>query len=219
MVSFHRPSNTSPNWPAPSFFSSLTDLRSISHWSTVLYDRPWVCGASICTNRKSPFLLIWKCDLNTGQNIIMIRTRQWWINRMCSAHVTLYSVLYLLTWFTQAHTETISLFGVIFHQLHQCFKRSGPRHKVVAIVRFFQFVMLHPPTVQHWNTSEGPVIHSRVKNCIGKVSSWYSRSNKLLNQSKPTQVSHGLADMSNIRHTNRLHVQEHFHFHSFFMYL
>lgn len=68
---------------------------------------------------------------------------------MCSAHVTLYSVLYLLTWFTQAHTETISLFGVIFHQLLQCFKRSGPRHKVVAIVRFFQFVMLHPPTVQH----------------------------------------------------------------------
>lgn len=36
VVPFHTPSKTSPNCPAPSFSSSLMELRSISHWSTVL---------------------------------------------------------------------------------------------------------------------------------------------------------------------------------------
>lgn len=58
VVSFQRPSNTSPNWPAPSFLSSLMDLRSISHWSAVLYDRPWVWGASIYRKRRAFFPLI-----------------------------------------------------------------------------------------------------------------------------------------------------------------
>lgn len=53
VVLFHRPWNTSPNWPPPSLFISLMDFRSISHWSTVLYDRPWVCGASIYSNGKT----------------------------------------------------------------------------------------------------------------------------------------------------------------------
>lgn len=76
VVSFHRPSNTSPNWPAPSFLSSLMDLRSISHWSTVLYDKPWVWGTSICSNRREALSLFADTGRDVGQLGRRVRTIQ-----------------------------------------------------------------------------------------------------------------------------------------------
>lgn len=56
---------------------------------------------------------------------------------------------HLLAWFTQTCTQTVSLFGVMFHQLLQRRKGFAPRHKVVPILRLPQLVMLHLPIVQH----------------------------------------------------------------------
>jgi len=50
VVLFHRPSHTSPNCPCPNLRTNLRELRSISHWSRVLWDRPLVIGFSICTD-------------------------------------------------------------------------------------------------------------------------------------------------------------------------
>lgn len=87
---------------------------------------------------------------------------------MCS--VANPNVFYLFAWFNQTHTEPIGLFGVMFHQLIQCLKGSCPWHEVVTVVLFSQLVMLHPPIVQHWKTSQQSAIYS-VKNCVSMVSS------------------------------------------------
>ena len=47
VVLFHNPSQTSPNWPCPSFRMNFKLVRSISQWSLVLCDRPSVAGFSI----------------------------------------------------------------------------------------------------------------------------------------------------------------------------
>lgn len=49
---FHNPSHTSPNWPEPNFFNSFRDFRSISQWSTVLYDKSKGVGISFWGRKK-----------------------------------------------------------------------------------------------------------------------------------------------------------------------
>jgi hypothetical protein len=50
VVLFQSPSHTSPNCPCPNLRTNFRELRSISHWSRVLWDRPLVIGFSICAH-------------------------------------------------------------------------------------------------------------------------------------------------------------------------
>ena len=50
VVLFHKPSQTSPNWPWPNLRTNLRLVLSISHWSLVVWDRSAVVGLSICSN-------------------------------------------------------------------------------------------------------------------------------------------------------------------------
>ena len=52
VVLFQTPSQTSPNWPCPSFFMNLRLFLSISHWSRVLWLRSAVTGFSILTDNS-----------------------------------------------------------------------------------------------------------------------------------------------------------------------
>lgn len=52
VVLFHNPSHTSPNWPWPNFLTNFKELRSISHWSLVLWESPPVAGFSTYKKQK-----------------------------------------------------------------------------------------------------------------------------------------------------------------------